>query len=380
MNHRSYALFLFVLVMALAACGAAATPTAAPVQPTTAAVPPTAAAPAATAAATPLPVAPTAAIVAPTAVPPTAAPAVKLNVVSSVAPLVNIIFNIAGDKVQVVGIIPEGTDSHTFEPAPSDAVKMSKADVMFFNGLDLELPTIKLANANKKPSAQIVILGEQTIKPDQYQYDFSFPKENGHPNPHLWMNPMNALRYGEIVKDTLSARDAANAAVYQANYDKFKQRITDLDAAITKTLNSIPPNNRKLLTYHDSFAYFVVRYPTMKVIGAIQPSSFGEPSAQEVAKLIKQIKAEKVPAIFGSEVFPSKVLEQIAKESGAKFIDKLRDDELPGNRGDKNHSYVGLMVEDVTVMTTALGGDPKPMAPIDTTNVTGGDTAVDQTK
>ena len=304
----------------------------------------------------------------------------KLNVVSSVAPLVNIIFNIAGDKVQVVGIIPEGTDSHTFEPAPSDAVKLSKADVMFFNGLDLETPTIKLAQANQKPGAQIVILGEQTLKPEQYAYDFSFPKELGHPNPHLWMNPMNALRYAEIVKDALSARDPANGSFYQANYDKFKQRITDLDAAVTQSLNSIPPNNRKLLTYHDSFAYFVVRYPSMKVIGAIQPASFSEPSAQEVAKLILQIKAEQVPAIFGSEVFPSKVLEQIAKESGAKFIDQLRDDELPGKRGDKVHSYVGLMVEDVTVMTTALGGDPKPMASIDTSNMTGGDNAVDQTK
>jgi ABC-type Zn uptake system ZnuABC Zn-binding protein ZnuA len=342
-NRRLYALLLFVLGVSLAACAAAAPSTV-------------------------------------IAVPPAQTTRPKLNVVSSVAPLVNIIFNIAGDKVQLVGIIPEGTDSHTFEPAPSDAVKLSKADIMFFNGLDLEAPTVKLAQANRKPDAQIVILGELTIQPDQYAYDFSFPKELGHPNPHLWMNPINALRYGEIVKDTLSTRDSANAGFYQANYDKFKQRITDLDAAIIQSLDSIPPNNRKLLTYHDSFAYFVVRYPAMKVIGAIQPSSFAEPSAQEVARLIRQIKAEQVPAIFGSEVFPSKVLEQIAKESGSKFIDKLRDDELPGSRGDKVHSYVGLMVEDVTVMTNALGGDPRPVESIDTTNIPGGDMAVDQAK
>jgi ABC-type Zn uptake system ZnuABC Zn-binding protein ZnuA len=352
MSRCLHSLLLFVLVVSLAACGASAAPAAAPVPPTAVSSP----------------------------IPPTSTGKPKLNVVSSVAPLVNIIFNIAGDKVQLVGIIPEGTDSHTFEPAPSDAVKLSKADVMFFNGLDLETPSIKLAQANKKVDAQIVILGELTVKPDQYQYDFSFPKELGHPNPHLWMNPMNALRYAEIVKDTLSTRDSANASYYQANYDKFKQRITDLDAAIAKSLSSIPPNNRKLLTYHDSFAYFVVRYPVMKVIGAIQPSSFDEPSAQEVARLIQQVKAEKVPAIFGSEVFPSKVLEQIARESGAKFIDKLRDDELPGNRGDMVHSYVGLLVEDATVMTSALGGDPKPMESIDTTNIPGGDTAVEQTK
>jgi ABC-type Zn uptake system ZnuABC Zn-binding protein ZnuA len=376
MNRRLHALLLFVLIASLAACGPGAGPTAAPAQ-STAAATPASAVPATATQGSP---APTGSATAPTPGAPTSTPRAKLNVVSSVAPLVNIIFNVAGDKVQVVGIIPEGTDSHTFEPAPSDAVKLSKADVMFFNGLDLEAPTIKLAQANQKAGAQIVILGELTVKPDQYQYDFSFPKELGHPNPHLWMNPMNALRYGEIVKDTLSARDSANAIFYQANYDKLKQRISDLDAAIAKSLDSIPPNNRKLLTYHDSFAYFVVRYPVMKVIGAIQPSSFAEPSAQEVAKLILQIKAEKVPAIFGSEVFPSKVLEQIAKESGAKFVDKLRDDELPGKRGDKVHSYVGLMVEDVSVLTTALGGAPKPMESIDTTNIPGGEAAVEQAR
>ncbi len=304
----------------------------------------------------------------------------RLIVASSVAPIVNIIFNVAGDRVNLVGIIPEGTDSHTFEPAPSDAVKLSKADVMFFNGLDLETPTIKLAEANKRKDAQIVVLGDQTISKDQWVFDFSFPKEEGKPNPHLWMNPLFALRYAEIVKDTLAKRDASNASTYQANYDKFKTRITALDTAITQSLSTIPVNNRKMLTYHDSFAYFVVRYPTMKVIGAIQPSSFSEPSAKEVAALITQIKAEKVPAIFGSEVFPSKILEQIGKETSARYVDKLRDDELPGSKGDKNHSYVGLMVEDVQIMTSALGGDPKAMESIDTMNVTGSDTSVDQSK
>lgn len=367
MSRHTLAMLLGLLASVLGACGTVATP--APTQPA-----------AAVATATPLPSTPTTAAPTATPIPPTVTPPVKLNVLSSVAPIVNIIFNVAGDRVNLTGIIPEGTDSHTFEPAPSDAVKMSKADIMFFNGLDLETPTIKLAEANKKPGAQIVVLGDLTVTKDQWVFDFSFPKEEGKPNPHLWMNPLFALRYAEIAKDTLAKRDPANAAYYQANYDKYKQRITELDAAITKSLNSIPANNRKLLTYHDSFAYFVVRYPMMKVIGAIQPSSFAEPSAKEVADLITQIKKEKVPAIFGSEVFPSKVLEQIGKETGARYIDQLRDDELPGNKGDKVHSYIGLMVEDVTIMTRALGGDPKPMESVDTANIPGSDTRVDQSK
>lgn len=301
----------------------------------------------------------------------------KLNVVSTVSPITNIIYNIVGDRVNLSGIIPEGTDSHTFEPAPSDAKKLAKADLVFVNGLKLEEPTVKLAEANKKPGSEIIILGEQTITPDQYIYDFSFPKEKGSPNPHLWMNPMNALRYAEIARDTLSKRDPANADYYKKNYDAFKGRIEALDKAIKASINSIPEKNRKLLTYHDSFAYFAPRYG-ITVVGAIQPSNFAEPSAREVADLITQLKTENVPAIFGSEVFPSPVLEQIGKEAGVKYVDSLRDDDLPNAPGDPKHSYLALMAEDVKTMTEALGGNPTLIGDFDTANVPGLDKTVTQ--
>ena len=301
----------------------------------------------------------------------------KLNVVATVSPITNIIYNIGGEHITLSGIVPEGVNSHTFEPAPSDAKKLAGADLIFVNGLDLEDPTLNLAKANLKEGAEIVILGEQTITKDQYAYDFSFPKEEGHPNPHLWPNPIYALRYAEIARDTLVRRDPANADYYNGNYDKFKARIEALDEAIKATINSIPENNRKLLTYHDSFAYFAPRYG-MTVIGAIQPSDFAEPSAKDVADLITQIKEEKVPAVFGSEVFPSPILEQIAKESGAKYVSDLRDDDLPGMPGEAKHSYLGLIVEDVRIMAEVLGGDPSLIANFDVSNVPGQDAAVEQ--
>jgi len=301
----------------------------------------------------------------------------KLNVVSTVSPITNIIYNIGGNRIALTGIIPEGSDSHTFEPAPSTAQLFAQADVVFINGLHLEEPTRKLAAANLKSGAEIIILGEQTLTPDQYIYDFSFPKSEGNPNPHLWMNPMNALRYAEIVRDTLVRRDPSNADYYNQNYDSFKSRITALDKAIMDSINSIPDNNRKLLTYHDSFAYFAPRY-NMIVIGAIQPADFAEPSPKNIADLIQQIKQEKVSAIFGSEVFPSPILDQIAKETGAKYDDSLRDDDLPGLVGDPNHSYLGLMVEDVRTITKDLGGNPAPLDNFDTSNVPGLDSSVNQ--
>ncbi len=303
--------------------------------------------------------------------------AVKLNVVSTVSPVTNIVYNIGGDRINLSGIVPEGVNSHTFEPAPSDAIKLAQADLIFMNGLKLEEPTLELAQANLKDGADIILLGDLTLTPDEYVYDFSFPIEQGNPNPHLWTNPIYGLKYAEIVRDTLMARDAANADYYAANYDAFEARITELDAAIQAAVDSIPESSRKLLTYHDSWAYFSPRYG-MTVVGAIQPADFSEPSARDVADLIMQIKSEQVPAIFGSEVFPSPVLELISRESGAAFVDDLRDDDLPGLPGEDNHSYIGLLVEDVRIMADALGGDPALIADFDTRNIPGQDVAIQQ--
>ena len=293
-----------------------------------------------------------------------------LQVVTTVAPITSIVENIAGDKITLTGVIPEGIDSHTFEPIPSDAKLLSKADLIIINGLDLEIPTVKLAEANLKQGASIISLGERAIKKADYIYDFSFPKEKGHPNPHLWLNPEYAMRYVTIVRDELARRDVENKSAYEENAEIFLKRLQALDNAVTEAAKTIPPNNRRLLTYHDSWPYFARHYG-FQVIGAAQPSDFSDPSPREVARLIDQIRKEKVPAVFGSEVFPSPVLEQIARETKSRYIDKLRDDELPGKPGDPRHSYIGMMVENFTLMFEALGGSGEPFKKIDPAPVAG---------
>ncbi|MDK1082116.1 MAG: metal ABC transporter substrate-binding protein [Anaerolineae bacterium] len=301
----------------------------------------------------------------------------QLAVVSTVSPITNIVYNIGGDRIRLTGIVPEGVNSHTFEPVPSDAVSLAGADLIFINGLNLEQPSLALALANLKEGAEIILLGELTITPGEYVYDFSFPREVGSPNPHLWTNPIYALKYAEIVRDKLLKHDPANADYYRANYQTFSERIDVLDEAIRVTTASIPYADRKLLTYHDSFAYFAPRYG-YTVVGAIQPADFSEPSAREVASLIVQLRSESVPAIFGSEVFPSPVLDQIAREAGVSYVDMLRDDDLPGAPGDPEHSYIGLMVYDLRIMAAALGGDPALMDGVDVSNVPGPDNGVAQ--
>ncbi len=279
----------------------------------------------------------------------------KLNVVSTVAPISSIVRNVGGTLIDLRGVVPDGTNSHTFEPAPSDAQILAAADLIVVNGLALEEPTIELAEANLKDGAAIVALGERTIDAEQWVFDFSFPESNGAPNPHLWTNVPYAMRYAELVAEALSARDPDNAAAYAENLDRFLAVLDRLDAAILEAVRTIPEANRRLLTYHDSWAYFAP-HVGIEVIGAAQPSDFSEPSPREVAALIDQIRAEQVPAVFGSEVFPSDVLEQIAEEAGAAYVDQLRDDDPPGEPNAPEHTYVGMMLRNMELMIPALGG------------------------
>jgi ABC-type Zn uptake system ZnuABC Zn-binding protein ZnuA len=295
-----------------------------------------------------------------------------VQVVTTVSPITNIVQNVGGDRVSVSGIVPEGTNSHTFEPAPSDAAVMAEADIVFINGLHLEEPTLDLAEANVGDDVPLVQLADRTISEDEFIFDFSFPESEGFPNPHLWTNPLYAKEYAEIVAEELSKVDPEGADTYQENLDAFVERLDELDAAVREATETVPEEDRKLLTYHDSFPYFAREYG-WDVVGAVQPSDFAEPAPQDVAALIDQINEENIPAIFGSEVFPSPILEQIAAETGATYVDDLRDDDLPGEAGDDDHSYLGLMVFDFETIVRALGGDPSAFGSIDVTNLPTGD-------
>ncbi len=298
----------------------------------------------------------------------------KLKVVTTVSPITSIVENIGGDRIILEGVVPEGVNSHVFEPQPSLARVMSDADLVIANGLFLEEPTLNLAEANKKESAPILLLGDNTITREQWQFDFSFPESEGHPNPHLWPDPNLSLKYAELTQAQLASLDPDNADYYDGNLQAFRQRILSLDAAIKEAVATIPPENRRLLTYHDSWAYFALAYG-LEVTGAIQPSSFSEPSAREIADIIDQIKELRLPAIFGSEEFPSGVLETIAREGNTVYIDELADDDLPGAPGDPQHSYLGLMRRNIQIIIPALGGNADALDSIDVSPVFEGDSS-----
>lgn len=278
-------------------------------------------------------------------------------IATTVAPITSIAASIAGDRARIEGIVPEGTNSHTFEPSPQIAKLLSDADLILVNGLKLEDPTIKMAQSNKKESTEIVEIGTLVLPESDYLYDFSFPEEEGKPNPHLWTDPSYAIKYAGVIRDELTKLDPENATYYADNFAKFEQQAIELSKALTNDQQSVPAGNLKLLTYHDAYAYFAKNYG-WTVIGAIQPNDFADPAPSEVARLIDQVKAEKVTTIFGSEVFPSAVLEEVGRATGARYEDTLRDDDLPGAPGDAEHSWLGLMKYNYRTMISGLGGTP----------------------
>ena len=292
----------------------------------------------------------------------------KLKVATTVAPITSIVENIGGDRIQLEGMVPEGVNSHIFEPQPSLARVLADADLIIANGLFLEEPTLKLAEANKKEDTPILLLGDRAITREQWQFDFSFPESEGHPNPHLWPDPTLGLKYAELAQEQMASLDPDNADYYKENLEAFRQRINSMDAAIRQSVATIPPENRRLVTYHDSWAYFALSYG-MEVIGAVQPSDFAEPSAREVAEIIDQVKELSLPAVFGSEEFPSDVLETIAREGNTTFVDQLADDDLPGAPGDPDHSYLGLMRQNMRIMIPALGGNADAFDDVDVSPV-----------
>jgi ABC-type Zn uptake system ZnuABC Zn-binding protein ZnuA len=276
-------------------------------------------------------------------------------VATTVSPITSIAASIGGDRIRIEGIVPEGTNSHTFEPSPRIAKLLSNADLILINGLKLEDPTLELAERNKKAETRIVELGTVVLPESDYIYDFSFPKEEGKPNPHLWTDPGYAIKYAQLIQNEFTALDPDSADYFAANFEIFKAQATELGAAVAQDQKSVPAENLKLLTYHDAYAYFAKAYG-WTIIGALQPGSFSDPSPADVARIIGQVKSQKVKTIFGSEVFPSAVLEEIGRASGAGYEDTLRDDDLPGVPGDASHSWLGLMKYNYSTMIKGLGG------------------------
>lgn len=285
LNHS----FAFILLMAsVVACAPSATPA-----PTTAPI-----------AQTTLPAAPAATAVS------------RLKVVATTTQVSALTQIVAGNKIEFAGILKANVDAHDYEPTPEDARNFANAQLIFVNGVGLEDWLEKLIK-NSGTKATIVETSKGvTIRKEK---DDQGKEEN---DPHIWHSVPNAIIMLNNIRDELAKRDPANAETYRTNATAYEKKLTDVDKYISAQIATIPPANRKLVTNHDAFGYFIARYG-LTFVGSIIPSmdTNYQPSAKELADLVKSIKAQKVKAIFIESSIKPTLAKQIAQEAGVKVVD-----------------------------------------------------------
>ncbi len=318
-------------------------------------------------------------------------PEPELRVVAKVAPIADLVAMVGGERVEVTTLVPPGADSHTYEPRPSDVARLSEADAFIGVGLELNPGAVSLAQENL-PSESVVLLGERYLDDDALVFDHVHDEEGGHthgedgghthgedgghshadedeghshghedddgpgPNPHVWTGLPLAADLVDGIADALGDLDPEGGQEYRERAGEARTEIEALHDRVAQATATIPEDNRTLIVYHDAWSYFARDYG-LEMVTAVQPSDYAEPSAGDVRDIIDLVEAHDVPALFGSEVFPSDVLDTIAEETGATYIGDLADDTLPGEPGDPEHTYLGLMRRNAELIVEHLGGD-----------------------
>ncbi|MFG1398915.1 metal ABC transporter substrate-binding protein [Roseixanthobacter pseudopolyaromaticivorans] len=290
-----------------------------------------------------------------------APPAAKLPVVASFSILGDFVKNVGGDRIAMTTIVGPNSDTHVYQPTPNDAKKLAAAKVVFVNGLGFEGWMDRLVKASGTKAT--VVVATTGIKPrertaDEPQDDDDKPKgkkethAHGAIDPHAWQSVANAKVYVANIRDGLIAADPAGTDVYTANAAAYLAKLDALQADVLKTVAAIPDDHRRIITSHDAFGYFGDAYG-LKLLAPEGVSTESEASAKDVGRIIRQIKAQKVPAVFLENVSDPRLMDRIAKESGAKVGGTLYSDALSDDKGPAT-TYIDMVQSNLHALSAAL--------------------------
>jgi ABC-type Zn uptake system ZnuABC Zn-binding protein ZnuA len=253
---------------------------------------------------------------------------------------------VAGDLIELKGLIPAGADPHEYEPKASDLVALEGAALILRHGIGLDDWLDRTLKAGKRATIVTVTRDVRLQKGE----------EDGKPvdDPHVWHDPANAKKMVDNIAAALDRIDPAHKPVYDANAITYKKRLDEAKAQVQAIINEIPPASRKLVTDHDALGYFAQAFG-LKIIGAVIPgtSTQAEPSAGDVAKLLATIKKEKVKAIFAEASVNSKLAATLAKEAGVKIVNDLYGDSL-GAPGSGAETVDGMWLANARKIADAL--------------------------
>ncbi|SDH50824.1 metal ABC transporter substrate-binding protein [Propionivibrio dicarboxylicus] len=275
-----------------------------------------------------------------------------IPVVASFSILADMTRQIGGQRVAVHALVGENSDAHVYQPTPSDGKRLKQARLVIVNGLGFEGWIDRLVKSSGFSGS--VIVASSGVKTLEL---VSVPgHEHGHQahdvDPHAWLDAGNALRYVENIERALIQVDPEGKADYQANAERYRRRIAELDVWIRTTLGAIPSERRRVVTSHDAFGYFSRAYG-IAFIAAVGINSSADPSAANVARIIRQLKKEKAPAIFVENISDTRLLERIQKESGARPGGVLYPDSLSKSNGPAA-TYLDLMRHNAFVLSASL--------------------------
>ncbi|MEM9163762.1 MAG: zinc ABC transporter substrate-binding protein [Cyanobacteria bacterium P01_F01_bin.4] len=276
------------------------------------------------------------------------------QVIATSTILANLADSISGDEVEVTGILNPGDDPHIYEPVPQDTVAIERADLIFYNGYNLEPQLTRLI---EEAQGQKVAVGE-VAEPLSFQY-----QGQAEPDPHVWGDVENAIAMVAAIRDSLIQLDPDSADAYTDNAESLIAELSNLDTWIEQQIATIPPEQRKLVTTHDAFQYYTNAYG-LEVLGTlIGISTEEQPSAQTVQNLVETIKVANVPAIFAETTLNPQLIRTVAEEAGVILApNELYSGSIgaPGSPGD---SYINMMVANTETIVTGLGGESFPFEP-----------------
>ena len=254
-----------------------------------------------------------------------------------------------GDAAHIESIIPAGADVHTFEPSPSDVEKIQSADLIIANGLGLDSWIQSLIDAAGKGEADTLLLGEGLDQESGWVY-LSNAETPGTFDPHIWLDPKGAVLYVQRIANHVSRNAPDLAQRIAATSADGITKINAIDTDLAVDFAAIDPDQRKIVTMHDAFGYFARAYE-IEIVGVAVASPGQDPSAQEIRALIDAIREAGVTALFSEVQLPSKVLDQIAAETGATVLQDLYSDALGASPAD---SYLGVMRTNADAILGAL--------------------------
>lgn len=268
---------------------------------------------------------------------------------------------IATEEIQLTGILEPGADPHVYEPVPADSRALEEADLIFYNGYNLEPGLITLIQAAGVKAEKVAVA--EVVPPLQLRKD----QRQTVPDPHVWGDVQNVIRMVQVIRDRLIEQSPEEAAELRQNAAQLIAQLEALDTWIRQQVATIPPAQRKLVTTHDAFQYYGQAYG-LEIVGTlIGISTEEQPSARTTQQLIEAIKAADIPTIFAETTINPTLIRTVAEEAGVNLASQPLYSDSIGAAGSGADSYIQMMVVNTRTIVEALGGQYEPFQPAETT-------------